>query len=271
MAAFLELYHRQLLVFGFVLARVGGLVFVAPALAARSAPSHVRVLLTLAVAMLVAPVYWATPSSWPGNWLEVAVPLCREVVLGLLMGLALAAVIGGIQAAGHVVGQMSGMSVAEAADAELEASGPVFGRLYGLMATAVFLVIGGHRQSLAALLDTFRWMPPGRVGFSEGLVSTLSEVAGQSLLLALRVAAPVLLALIVTTLVLAFIGRALPQLSVFSLGLGLNSIVVVAMLAVSLGAAVWVLQDQINGAIAAVGSAISNDNGALMFRPNLPP
>jgi flagellar biosynthetic protein FliR len=257
----------QLLVFLFVLARVGGLVCTAPALATRSAPKHVRILLAIAVAMLIAPLYWETPTSGPGNWLDVVVPLCREVVLGAVLGLALAALIAGIQGAGRIIGQMSGLSVAEAVDAELEASGPVFGRLYGLIATTVFLLIGGHRQLLAALLETFRWMPPGRVAFSSGLVGTLSEVVGQSFLLALRTAAPVVLALLVSTLVLAFIGRALAQGNVFSLGLGLNSMLAVAALAISLGAAVWVLQDQVDATIAAVGSALQENSGGIGVSP----
>ena len=80
-----------------------------------------------------------------------------------------------------------------------EASGStVLGELFALLATTVFLLTGGHRQLLAGLLDTFAWMPPGQVGFSAGLTGTLSEVAAQSFLLAVRVAAPVLLSLVVT-------------------------------------------------------------------------
>ena len=67
MSALVELSRQQVLVFLFVLVRVGGLTFFAPALDARFAPKSARLLLAIAVALLVAPVYWCQPTVPDGR------------------------------------------------------------------------------------------------------------------------------------------------------------------------------------------------------------
>jgi flagellar biosynthetic protein FliR len=256
MSAFVHGYQNQLLIFLFVLARVSGLVLATPGLNAQPAPKQVRLLLAVAIALLIAPVFWETPPPAMTQLLDLAIPLTRELVLGLVMGLVLLILVAAIRAAGQIVGQMSGMSLAQLTDPDTGTPTPLLGQLFGMLATAVFLIVGGHRQLLAALLDTFHWMPPGRVGFTSGPITTLSEVVGQSFLLALRVSAPVVLALLLSALVLGLIGRTLPQLNVLALGLGTNSMIAICTLALSLITVVWIFQQHTESALEVVTQAV---------------
>jgi len=256
MSALVEISRQQMLVFVFVLIRVAGLTLVAPALDARFAPQPVRLLLAVAVALLVAPLYWSMPTVPEGDWPQLLVPLCREAVLGLVLGLTLLILVTGMRAAGQAIGQFSGMSMAEMADPVTGSGSPVLSELFALLATAVFLVTGGHRQLMAGLLDTFAWMPPGQVGFSAGVVGTLSEVAGHSLLLAVRVAAPVLVALVITSLILGLVGRLAPQFNVLASGLGVNSLVAWTTLSLCLASAAWIFHDQSQVSLDAVWNVI---------------
>jgi flagellar biosynthetic protein FliR len=52
-------------------------------------------------------------------------------------------------------------------------------------------------------------------------------------------------ALLISTLILGLIGRTLPQLQVLTLGFGLSWLVTLVTLALSLGSAAWIFQDQI--------------------------
>lgn len=256
MSAVVELSRQQVLVFLFVLVRVGGLTLVAPALDARFAPQSVRLLLAVAVALLVAPVYWHQPLVPDGELVQLLVPLCREAVLGLVMGLAVLFLVTAMQAAGQAIGQLSGMTIADIVSPAGGGS-TVLGELFALVATAIFLVTGGHRRLIAALLDTFAWMPPGHVGFSAGLTGTLSDIAAQSFLLAVRVAAPVLLSLVVTAVVLGLIGRLAPHLNVLASGLGVNSLVALTALSLCLASVAWIFQDQCQATMEAVWSTVS--------------
>jgi flagellar biosynthetic protein FliR len=267
MSAFVQAYQNQLLIFLFVLARVSGLVLATPGLDARPAPRHVRIVLAVAVALLITPVFWETAPPQMTHLLHLAIPLARELVLGLVMGLALLILVAGIRAAGQMVAQMSGMSLAEIVDPDSGAPLPLLGHLFGLLATGVFLIVGGHRQLLAALLDTFHWMPPGQVGFASGPLMTLSEIAGQSFLLALRATAPVLLALLLSALVLGLIGRALPQLNVLALGLGTHSTIALCTLALSLVTIVWIFQQHADTALAAITAAVESCRSSAVEVP----
>jgi len=256
MSALVELSRQQVLVLAFVLARVGGLTLFAPALDARFASKSVRLALALAVALLVAPVYWSQPAVPAGPGVQLLLPLCREAVLGLILGLTLLILVSGLRAAGQMIGQLSGMSMAEVIDPDSGGSSPLLGELFALLATAVFLLTGGHRQLLAGLLDTFAWMPPGQVGFSTGLVATLTEVAGHSLVLAVRVAAPVVVTLVLTALILGLIARLAPQFNVLASGLGVNSLVAWTALSLCLASVAWAFHDQTQVSLDTVWNAI---------------
>ena len=61
----------------------------------------------------------------------------------------------------------------------------------------------------------------------------------------LRTPAPAMTELLLALLVLALIGRNLPQINVLAVGFGINTLVALATLLLSLGAIVWAFQEQI--------------------------
>jgi len=64
------------------------------------------------------------------------------------------------------------------------------------------------------------------------------------------------LALLLATLILGLIGRTLPQLNVLALGFGLNAMVTLAMLMISLGTVAWLFEGELQPAITGLFQAI---------------
>src|SRR5437773_1671537 len=124
-----------------------------------------------------------------------------------------------------------------------------------MLATAIFFVVGGHRQVMDALLRSFAWMPPGNGRLPDNLVEALSTVASQSFEVGIRAAAPVMIALLLATLVVALISRTLPQLNAVAVGLNFNSLIVIGVFAFCLGSAAWVFQEELDGVVESVGQA----------------
>lgn len=252
------LIHSELLLaFLFALLRIGGLVLLAPLFGGGSVPLRLRLLLAVAAASMIAMVCDPEPLSGPLHGGQLLVAACREAILGLVFGTAIVLLVAGLQAAGQLVGQLSGMSLAEAVEPLSGGSATGFGKLFELVGIAAFLLTGGHRQVLAALLDTFRWMPPGQVGFSAGLLATLHEIAAASFQLAVRAAAPVLLALLLAALVMGVIQRVVPQLNTLSFGFSLNALAALALVTLSLGGVAWTFQTHADSAIHSMAEAIS--------------
>ncbi len=255
MATAVELYLNPLLVFLLALARVGALVASAPVLGAPSAPMRIRALLAVSVSAMVALSFWSVQVPEPATLLQLMTMVASEAAWGLALGMGVAILFAGLQATGQLLGEMSGMQLADAIDPNFNVSMPLFGQLLNLVALAVFVLLGGHRQVMAALLDSFVAMPPGHAAFSQGLSTVLIDAAGQSFELGVRAAAPVLTAVLLATLVLGLVNRTLPQMNVMAVGFSLNAVIAIAALAVSLGAAVWIFQDEVEPLLDAIRDA----------------
>jgi len=252
---------QKVVLIALVLARVSGLVVTAPAYGTAEVPAQVRALLAASLTALLLPGQWQVTPPLPGSLVHWLVLVGSELLVGMALGLGVAILLAGADVAGQVIGQSSGLMAAELFDPTQNESVPLFSRLLFLTTVAMFVLVGGHRLVMAALLDTFRAMPPGSAVWNESLAETFVTLAAQSLALGVRAAAPALAALLLANLVLGLIGRTLPQLNIFLVGFGLNAMLALGVLALSLGAAVWVFQDQVAPAIETLASALGEPHG----------
>jgi flagellar biosynthetic protein FliR len=142
-----------------------------------------------------------------------------------------------------MVSQMSGMSLADVFNPGFDESVPVFTQLFHFLTMAVFVGVGGHRILTEALLDTFAWAPPGHALIGDTYVEALTEIISQSFVLGIRSAAPLIVALLLSTLVLGLVSRTVPQINVIVVGFGLNSFLTLGMMIISVGALAWTFQE----------------------------
>ena len=258
MNALLTTYLDLFYVFVFVLCRLGGLMMTAPILGAQVVPLRIRGLLAVALALLVTPLFSSLPVDPPVHLVDLVVMLAQELLLGLTLGLGVMILFMGLQVAGQTVAQMSALSLADIFDPTFDSNLSVFSQLLEVVALSCFLLIGGHRLVMAGLLETFQWISPGEISFSQGVVSTLTDILTQSFLLGIRAAAPTIVALLMSIIVLGLISRTLPQLNILAVGFSLNAIVLIGTLSLSLGTIVWMFQHE-------VGPTVENVLNAFYF------
>ncbi|MDP7014401.1 MAG: flagellar biosynthetic protein FliR [Pirellulaceae bacterium] len=254
-SALLHEFLHPFLTFVLVLTRLSGLAMTAPVFGARAAPPQVRGLLAVATALLITPLFGEVEIE-ANNLLQLTSAVLREAGLGLAMGVGVMVMFTSMQLTGQVIGQMSGMQLADVFDPTHNASIPVFAQLIDLVAVAVFILIGGHRAVMMALLDTFAWIPPGEAAFSEGMLEGLLDVIQMSFLVGIRTSAPIMISLLMSMLILGLISRTLPQLNILLIGFNLNSMVMLATLAVCIGGIVWVFENEVLIAIDNLRTAI---------------
>jgi flagellar biosynthetic protein FliR len=63
--------------------------------------------------------------------------------------------------------------------------------------------------------------------------------------LALRIAAPVLIATLISMLVMGLLSKTLPQLNLMSVGFGINSMLMFAVFSFTLGVGMWCFQERV--------------------------
>lgn len=252
MLALLELYFDQFLIFLLVLTRISGLVMTAPIYGSRTIPLKVRALIAIGLAMMITPAQDTGLFVVPDHLIDATILMTRELVLGLALGLSVMILFSGLQLAGQIIGQVSGMSLADVFDPTFQTNVPVFTQLLDAITMSVFLTIGGHRHMMRALLDTFYWRPPGVNDLPANVLDVLTTVTAESFLVGIRAGAPVMVALILAVLILGMISRTLPQLNILAVGFSLNAIVMLTTLSFSIGAIAWLMQERAEAVVDSV-------------------
>src|SRR5262245_62369712 len=205
MSPLLTLYLDQFLIFVLVLTRLGALLMTMPVLGTATVPWQIRALLAVGISLVLTPLFWGQPPPAPENLVILGTLLAREAMLGLALGLAVLILLSGMQLAGQIISQTSGMTLADVANPTFETTVPLFSQILEMLAVAIFFLVGGHRQVIDALLRSFTWMPPGNGRIPDRLVDALSTIASQSFEVGIRASAPVMVALLLATLVVALI------------------------------------------------------------------
>jgi flagellar biosynthetic protein FliR len=213
--------------FSLILARVGAFVAVMPLLGAATTPRTVKIGLSMALALLYFMLLGgsATPAILAGDsqlsWTAFAVVLMKEALLGAFLGYVMGLVLLPVRLAGDYLGQEMGLALATQSDPTAPNPSIVISQLFEMLAGVLFLGLDGHHLFLAALHSTFMRIPLG--GWS-GLSSAGAMATGlaQAQEWGLMLAAPVGAILFLTSIVLALLTRAAPQMNLFSIGFGLR-------------------------------------------------
>jgi flagellar biosynthetic protein FliR len=246
----------RFIIFTLVLARTGALIATAPIFGSLALPRQVRAFLAVAITLLVLPLHVGGSLPPVQNTFELGRLMAGEVITGLLLGLGMNIFFSGIQVAGQIVSQMSGMSLADVFNPGFDEDVSVFSQLFYFLTLAVFVAIGGHRMMMGALLDTFAIAPPGHANLGDNVAEVIANVATQSFTLGIRAAAPLLVALLLSTIVLGLISRTLPQINIIAVGFGINSFLTLGMLFATLGVVAWCFQEPAINAISKLQEAI---------------
>lgn len=231
-----ELYNAyfNLPLFMMVFSRLAGMIMFQPLLGSLSIPTHIRVLFVAALAVLTMPFAQLT-STTPDNFIGLFVGMGRELILGAIIGLVGAVCFVGFQLGGQIIAQEAGLMFGQIADPDTGEEVSIISNLYLQTATVIFMIIGGHRYLLLACLDTFRTIPllTGSPRLEEGTTLVIDALT-LGFGIAVRVAAPALIALFLINLVLGFISRTVPQLNVMIFGFTIKGMLGFIVMAVGL-------------------------------------
>jgi flagellar biosynthetic protein FliR len=221
----LALSLPALVVLVLALARVSGLCMIAPIFGSRMAPVRVRGALVffLTVAMLpVLPVQAAAAFAADAGPVGLAAGIARELGIGAIIGLAAQFVFGGVQMAGQLAGIQMGIGIANLIDPQTEEHITSLAQWQQLVALLVFLAVDGHHEIIRAVAASFTLLPlGGGLPGAEGVALVLTLASGM-FVLALRIAAPVLVLLLLVNGAMGVLAKLIPQLNVFIVGFPLN-------------------------------------------------
>lgn len=200
--------------------RLTGLVLAMPVLSDVSVPMRARAALVLWTTLLLLIGTGLTPTPVPPTPFGWAVLLIPELLLGAGMGLFIRIITAAAVTTGQAVSMMMGLGFASAVDPSTGAMTDTIGRLLRLLAAGLFLLSDAHLLAVSALRDSLLIVPFGSMD-----MITLSQAAeGLGVLgahlfqLALRIASPALVGVLMIYVVLAVITKVAPQMNLFAFG-----------------------------------------------------
>lgn len=187
---------------------------------------------------------WSYRFEAPQSLLAWAIAGIRELSFGFVLGLGLSIVFSGLQLAGELIDQQTGIGLSGVFNPGFDMSAGVSGQALYLFGVIVFLTmppISGHLLVISALLDTFQAVPLGEAWVGQSAVDLMSDLVHQSLVLGIQVAAPVLAAMAFTALTMGFLSHTVPQINVLNLGFPVRAIINICILSLSLTGTAYLL------------------------------
>ncbi len=215
--------------FFLVLARVSPLFVFAPLFSSKMLPARVRGIVAVALSIGLTPIA-VHGLHVPSGPLQIAGMVVCNILVGLAFAFAVGVVFSAVEAAGALVDIVSGFSYGALIDPVNGNQGGVLTSLYGLVGLALFVAIGGDAWTLHGIAKTLTVVPLTHAPAIGSLTTGVVASFGALFVSALEVAAPALLALLVTDVAFGMVSKVVPQMNLFAVGFPLK--VGVALLAV---------------------------------------
>jgi flagellar biosynthetic protein FliR len=222
-----------------LLSRIGACGMVLPGLGEAEVPAPVRLALVLALVVLLLPGLAPLLPPPPDDAAQALRLIGTEIAIGLWLGWLARLLALALTMAGQAIGFLVGLSSLLTPDAALGGQNGALARLLGLSGTVLLLSSGLYALPLRALAESYAVLPAASP-LPAGLAAEALATAGaDSLSLALRLMAPVLLLSLIGQAAAGLLARAAPQAQVFVLvgpaqvlaGLALLALLMPALLA----------------------------------------
>ncbi|EKE75408.1 flagellar biosynthetic protein FliR [Gallaecimonas xiamenensis] len=180
-------------------------------------PRRVRVLLTLAIALVVVPTLPPMPNETLFS-IKGMLITGLQVVVGLAIGFITQMVMQILVLAGSIIAMQSSLGFAAMVDPVSGQQTPVVSQLFLMLATLLFFALDGHLWLLQMLHMSFFLVPVGVDGIQLPNYQVISGFGTTLFASGLSMAIAEVIALLLINITFGYMTRAAPQLNIFTIG-----------------------------------------------------
>ncbi len=260
-----ELLRYQMLLpaFGLVVARVAGLVLATPMFSSKQIPLPIKIWLIATLSLMAFPV--VQPHLPTDVTIGMAATgMVGELMIGYLLGFAAAIVFYSAQTGGKIISHQAGMALGTVFNPIFDEESTVLDQVWFFTVTAVFLLARGHIAVIMVLLSSFENVPPLLASFDGSVGEFLIAMMSDMFELAIRLAGPTILALFVTSLLMGFLTKTMPQLNILSVGFSLKIGAALFVAAITIGFAEDMILNAIDHSLDQAGAFFETSATALI-------
>jgi flagellar biosynthetic protein FliR len=244
-------------IYALVFFRLAGMMIYAPLFGSARIPRRVKILITALLAFTMTGILPSVPRIPDTMW-ELTLGIAGEILFGLAMGMTMSFTFIAVQWAGEIIGQQMGFNLAETFDPQFGSQGSIVGDLMFMLTLVIFLTIPaplgpGHHAMLRAVRSSFNTLPLLSVTVNQSLLDLLFGLLHTTTTLALQLAAPMLVTMLVVDLSLGLIGKTMPQFNIMSAGVTLRTVVGMVVLILGIALTGSVIRDALIDGMNLVG------------------
>lgn len=245
-----RLAGNELAGFILVLARVTPLFVIAPLFSSAMIPPRVRAIIAVGISIGLTPVA-LQGQHIPGAALALVGLILEGMLVGFAFAFALSLLLAAVESAGSLIDILAGFSYGTLINPFSGEQSAAMSRFYSLVGTAIFLVIGGDGWTLRGLGRTFSLVPLTRAPRLGSLIGGAELAFSTIFTAALEVAAPVLVALLITDVAFGVVSRVVPQINVFAVGFPAKAAVALLIVSASMPFVANWIYSQLSTSVAA--------------------
>jgi flagellar biosynthetic protein FliR len=236
--------------------RVGGFALTAPAFSETVVPGRIKIVLTVTLAFLMAPMVQvpAALSIFSGAGVLAAV---QELLIGVAIGMVVQLAFEALTFAGQSISLTMGLGFATLVDPQRGAQTTVLGQMFMIFGVLTYLAINGHLVLLGALAESFQTLPIGAAHIDRNFLLSVALWGAQVFQSGLLIALPAVIALVIVNLALGVVTRAAPQLNLFGIGFTITLMCGFFVLITGMDGIMAGISNLINSALAAVTDLVS--------------
>lgn len=213
------MYILQVEIFFLILARITGFIVVCPVLSYKSIPVVVKVSLSLILSFLVYSIISPIQYLQTMDILLFAILVFKESIFGLIIGYIANMIFVGIQMAGQMIDFQIGFSMGVIYDPTSGNKLSIFGRTYYWITAILFFTLDCHYHIIYALIQSFKYMQINQILFEKFQPLDIINMFSEAFAIGFQIAAPIIIVLLLSDLIMGLISRTIPQLNVLILGL----------------------------------------------------
>lgn len=206
-----------------ILVRMTTFIAMCPGFSFQGFPNVMKVAFSVSISAIV---YKMIPDMATTNsFFYFAVLMINEVLFGLAIGYISKLIFAMVEVAGDLIDFQVGFSMASVYDKSVGTTASNYGKVYYWMAISIFFLLDLHHLVLESFINSFQVVSLGGVSFEKFKVEALIYTFSKTLETAFNMAAPMIIAVLTTDIILGIISKTIPQINVLILGMPIKALV----------------------------------------------
>lgn len=225
------------LVYLLVFARTGAMVMLLPGIGEASVPPMVRLVLSLAISLALAPtVQSAYPQTAPASSMALVLLIAQEVTAGVLVGTMARIIMSSLNVAGTLIATQTGLAYAQTVDPTSHGDqSAVIGNFFSLLAVVLIFATNLHHLAIGAIQGSYALLPPGQPLPTGDIAELAIRLVSGSFALGFQLAAPFIVFGFALYAALGVLARLMPQMQIFFVAMPVNIMTGLVLLMLLLG------------------------------------